>query len=140
MYESREDLSREGSTEVWRRDKLCSVSIRDSSFPSRLMVQASHTEGDNTMSKLGRKIRRAAAKQKKKLAEKEMAEKIALFDRLPDSCLVCDTPFDKKDKESVQSWCVVIREKEEKVNLYCPECWHRANSLVSTLSKEVNNG
>ena len=72
---------------------------------------------------MNREQRRAAAKQMKKDGTEEVAEKVALFGKLEDECLVCAKPFDKKNKEMVMSWSVVVREREEKVNLYCPECW-----------------
>ena len=68
------------------------------------------------MSGAKRKIQRA----KKKRAEKELQEKMNMFDKLGDACMTCDKPFDKKDREQVQSWNVVVRKKENKVNLYCP--------------------
>ena len=67
---------------------------------------------------LERKLRRANAKKSKKLAEKEMATKVALFGKLPSNCLTCERPFDKLDKQQVMSWSVVVRQEEEKVNLY----------------------
>ena len=62
--------------------------------------------------------------------EKELSRKIGLFDRIPERCLTCNTKFDKKNKEMVMSWYVVVREEEEKVNLYCPECWNKAKEIV----------
>ena len=79
---------------------------------------------------LERKLRRAKANKSKKLAEKELATKIALFGKLPDKCLTCEKSFDKMDREQVMAWNVVVREKEEKVNLYCPDCWNLAQKIV----------
>tara|TARA_R100000234_G_C4922834_1_gene144962 strand:+ start:158 stop:445 length:288 start_codon:yes stop_codon:yes gene_type:complete len=79
---------------------------------------------------LERKLRRKQAKKGKKRAEKELATKVALFGNLPNKCLTCDKPFDKLNREQVMSWNVVVRQKEEKVNLYCPECWDNAQQLV----------
>ena len=84
-----------------------------------------------------RKIRRQKANKKKKSAEKEMATKVALFGKLPSNCLTCDKPFDKMDKQQVMAWSVVIRQEEEKVNLYCPECWEKAKNLVDDLRKRI---
>ncbi len=86
---------------------------------------------------LERKLRRAQAKKSKKNAEKEMATKVALFGKLPSNCLTCEKPFDKMDKQQVMSWSVVVRQEEEKVNLYCPECWERARNLVEDLQKRI---
>ena len=86
---------------------------------------------------MNRKQRRAAAKQMKKDGTEEVAEKVALFGKLEDECLVCAKPFDKKDKEMVMSWSVVVREKEEKVNLYCPECWNGALEMLQQAKEEI---
>ena len=90
---------------------------------------------------MNRKQRRSAEKQMKKDGTEEVAEKVALFGKLEDECLVCEEPFDKKNKEMVMSWNVVVREKEEKVNLYCPTCWERAQSVIEQARKmvEANN-
>ena len=66
-----------------------------------------------------------------------MAEKVALFGKLEDECLVCAEPFDKTNKEMVMSWSVVVREKEGKVNLYCPACWEKAQSVIEQARKMV---
>ena len=68
------------------------------------------------MSRLDRKIRRKAAKEKKKLAEKEMATKIALFDQIP---------------------YVIVRNEQEKVNLYCPPCWNKALNTIKELEQHT---
>ena len=86
---------------------------------------------------MNREQRRAAAKQAKKDGNEEMSEKVALFGKLGDECLICDRPFDKKDKEMVMSWSVVVREKEDKVNLYCPDCWNGAVKLLGEIKKDL---
>ena len=45
---------------------------------------------------MNRKQRRAAAKMAQKSDTKALADKMFQFDKLGDSCLVCDAPFDKK--------------------------------------------
>ena len=52
------------------------------------------------MSKLKRQIQRKAAKD----AKKELQAKMGLFDKLENSCLVCEKEFDKTSKEMVTSW------------------------------------
>ena len=86
---------------------------------------------------MNREQRRAMAKLEKKGGNEEMAEKVALFGKLGEECLVCEGPFDKKNKEMVMSWSVVVREKEGKVNLYCPTCWERAQSVIEEARKMV---
>jgi len=87
---------------------------------------------------MNREQRRAAEKQAKKDGTEEITEKIALFGKLGDECLVCAKPFDKKNKEMVMSWSVVVREKEEKVNLYCPECWNGAMELLNEIKNDLS--
>ena len=88
---------------------------------------------------MNREQRRAAAKQAKKDGNQDLEEKMFLFGKLPDECLACTKPFDKKDREMVMSWQVVVHEKEEKVNLYCPDCWAMANKIILDWRKEIEN-
>jgi hypothetical protein len=86
---------------------------------------------------MNREQRRAAAKQAKKDGNPDMEEKIALFGKLSDECLTCARPFDKKNKEMVMSWHVVVRDEEESVNLYCPSCWDKAMGLLEEFKKHL---
>ncbi len=92
------------------------------------------------MSKYERKITRQQAKEQKKLAEKEMATKVAMFGELGESCLICEKDFDKTDKEMVSSWYVVVREQENKVNLYCPPCWESALQNIKEIQEAIAEG
>jgi nitrate/TMAO reductase-like tetraheme cytochrome c subunit len=89
------------------------------------------------MSSLKRTIKRKKMNKKKKMAQKEMAAKVALFGQLGDQCLTCQKPFDKMNKEQVMSWNVVVREQEEKINLYCPDCWQNAIDLLKDFKKHL---
>jgi hypothetical protein len=91
------------------------------------------------MGSLERKLSRKKAVKGKKNAEKEMATKIALFGKLPDKCLTCEKPFDKMVKEQVMSWNVVVRQEEDKVNLYCPDCWEKALKIIGDFKKHLEN-
>ena len=82
------------------------------------------------MSNINRKLKR----QQQKEAQKDLKEKIGLFNKLGEECLVCQKDFDKKNKEMVMTWSVIV--KEDTVRLYCPECWDRANNLI----KEIEDG
>ena len=82
------------------------------------------------MGSLSKKIKR----QKEKDAKKELSKKVGLFNKLGEECLVCQEPFDKKNKDMVMTWSVVV--KDESVRLYCPECWGRAKQTVDELKKE----
>ena len=82
---------------------------------------------------MNRKQRRTATKAAKQSGNKELSEKIFLFNQMPNECMACLKPFDKKDKQMVMDWNVVVREKEEIVRLYCPDCWDKAINLVKDL-------
>ena len=84
-----------------------------------------------------RKLKRNKLKKAKKAAKKDMAMKMSLFDHLGDECLVCTRPFNKQDREEVMSWSVVVKEKENQVNLYCPDCWNKARGIVDDFKKRV---
>jgi len=85
------------------------------------------------MSSLTKKIQR----KKDKEAKKELQKKVGLFSKLENNCLVCQKDFDKKNKDMVMSWSVVV--KEEQVRLYCPECWDRAIKLVEEIKDGYTN-
>ena len=87
------------------------------------------------MSGIKRKIQRA----KKKRAENELQDKMNMFDKIGEECLACKEPFNKKDKEQVRSWNVVVRKKENKVNLYCPECWTKAKDFIEEFTRSKND-
>ena len=77
---------------------------------------------------MNRKQRRALKKISK--PEQEMAEKVALFGLLPDSCSACQKSFDKKDKDMVFSWSVVVHNETEAVRLFCPKCINKTKELI----------
>ena len=80
----------------------------------------------------------------KKKANKQntnaVAEKMIMFDKLPDKCSACDKPYDKKDKQMAMTWSVVVKENPSVVRLYCPDCWKMANDAIETLREEIENG
>jgi len=84
---------------------------------------------------MNRKQRRAAVKQAKKDGNEDMIEKVALFGKLGNECLTCNKPFDKKDKEMVQSWSVVV--KQETVRLFCPECINKAKEALNVSNQNI---
>ena len=78
------------------------------------------------MSRFDRKIKR----QQKAKALDEVKEKMGMFDKLGDECLNCHKPFDKKNRDMVSTWRVVVRKDKGDVNLYCPECWDFAQKII----------
>tara|TARA_B100000131_G_C18058535_1_gene589503 strand:+ start:960 stop:1250 length:291 start_codon:yes stop_codon:yes gene_type:complete len=85
------------------------------------------------MGKFSKKIRRDRTKQ----AEKDLSQKVNMFDRLPDSCTACSKPFDKLDREMVMSWNVVVKDQDKQVNLYCPPCWDKANEILEDFKNRL---
>jgi hypothetical protein len=80
--------------------------------------------------------------QRRKLGIKgkkpDLEKKIGLFNKLPKQCTNCDKSYDKTNKEMVKTWTVVVRENENKVNLYCPTCWDNAKKMISELKEKLN--
>ena len=90
---------------------------------------------------MNRKQRRAMKKQMKKQGdvEDELTDKMLMFDQLPDECSACVKPFDKKDREQVENWSVVVRKDANEVRLYCPECWQKALTIVEEFRQHLES-
>ena len=89
------------------------------------------------MGSLKRKILRNKTKKIKKDIAKQMKRQLMMFDKLEDECAACKKPYDKKSKEHAMTWNVVVREKEDVVRLYCPECWDKANELIKEIQDDL---
>lgn len=81
-----------------------------------------------------KKIREPFIK-KRKNTEKDLKQKLGLFDQLPENCLTCEKSFDKTNVEEVSTWKVVV--KSEQVRLYCPECFETATQIVKDFEKRI---
>ena len=77
---------------------------------------------------MNRKQRRAIKKHVGQEAQEKMADQVALFGKLPEMCNICQKEFDKKDRDMVNSWSVVV--KQEVVRLFCPECINKAKEAI----------
>ena len=77
---------------------------------------------------MNRKQRRALKKLSK--PEQEMAQQVTLFGMLPEKCLACQKSFDKKNKDMVMSWKVVVHNDNETVRLFCPECIDKTKEVI----------
>lgn len=88
---------------------------------------------------MNRKQRRAVATTERRQGNDDLADKMEFYTNLPDHCLMCESPFDKTDREVVASWNVVVREAEKIVRLYCPSCWDAAQRVVEKYEEEKNN-
>ena len=81
---------------------------------------------------MGKSIRKIQKNRTKK-AEAALSAKLNKFDQLGEECSICSKEFDKKSKDMVSSWHVIVN--PEAVKLYCPTCWDRAQSLIKSLSE-----
>ena len=78
---------------------------------------------------MNRKERRAIEKKTGKGSSRELSQKMSQFQQLPEQCCACKEPFDKKDKEMIQSWAVVVR--QEAVRLFCPDCINKTQEIIN---------
>ena len=87
---------------------------------------------------MNRKQRRA---QKKKLSksEQEISQQVTLFGMLPETCLTCQKSFDKKNKDMVMSWKVVVHNDNETVRLFCPECINKTKEFIDGRNKSEDD-
>jgi hypothetical protein len=79
---------------------------------------------------MSRKERRALSKRVPQEQKEKLADQVALFGKLPESCSLCRDSFDQKDRDMLSSWKVVVI--QETVRLYCPHCVQKAE-------KEIDN-
>jgi len=81
---------------------------------------------------MNRKQRRKAKKTEKKLTpgERNLSQKIFLFEHLPSACNTCEKAFDKSNKDMVVSWQVVVREESNQVRLFCPDCLEKTQKVI----------
>ena len=84
---------------------------------------------------MNRKQRRTLKKQMGADAQEKMSTQIAQFGKLPEACDVCQKDFDKKDREMIASWSVVV--KQEVVRLFCPECINKAKEVLNGSNKNI---
>jgi hypothetical protein len=61
----------------------------------------------------------------------KLAQKFSQFEQLPEQCTACAEPFDKKSKDMVQSWSVVVR--QETIRLFCPECIRKTKEVLENV-------
>jgi hypothetical protein len=88
------------------------------------------------VSRLERKIKRGQAKKRKKELERDLNEKLSLYERMAQQCFVCYAPFDKNNKKLMQEWYVVVRDNDAPVNIYCPACWNAGIKKLKEIEHE----
>ena len=84
-------------------------------------------------------LKRKLKRESQKNSKKDFSKKVGLFNKIPDLCLTCNKEFDKKNKEMVMTWNVVVNRQKEEVRLYCPECWNKAKGLIDEIKDEYTN-
>jgi ribosomal protein L44E len=84
---------------------------------------------------MNRKQRRQTAAKAKKSKNKDFEEAIEVLSKMDNECKVCKTKFDRSNFKMLSEWMVVVEENEEKVKLYCPECWNKVKTSVEFLKK-----
>ena len=85
---------------------------------------------------MNRKQKRAMKKQIGAEAQEKMSRQVAHFGQLPQSCNACEKEFDKKNKDMVKSWSVVV--KQEIVRLFCPDCIKKTQEIVNERRSSFN--
>ena len=80
-------------------------------------------------------VRKVKNKKSHKQVQKDLKQKMGLFDQLPDECVACQEPFDRKNREQVMAWNVVEKRDPDVVRLYCPDCWQKAIAVVEDFDK-----
>tara|TARA_Y100000034_G_C6761825_1_gene339355 strand:+ start:495 stop:728 length:234 start_codon:yes stop_codon:yes gene_type:complete len=73
---------------------------------------------------MGRALKKIMRKREKN-ANKKLSDKLGMFDKLGTTCQECGKRFDKRNKNMVKSWRVIVGGGE--VDLYCPGCWRDMN-------------
>ena len=80
-----------------------------------------------------KKLKRAVKKKKRKAAvedaQNRLKKNMGSFHRRPDKCSACDKMF-PLTREAHMSWQVVVRNEQETVRLFCPDCLEKAKQVV----------
>ena len=83
--------------------------------------------------KHAKKIKRDKKKKKEKSQVQEEQQRLKkqmnMFDKIPESCSACKKDF-PKTREAHMSWQVTVRNEEQLVRLFCPDCQQRARELA----------
>ena len=69
-------------------------------------------------------------------SKEKMTETIGMFGKLPDHCLACKVPYNKKSKKAASTWRVSVDTEKQVVKLYCPQCWAIAEQIAEEIIEE----
>jgi hypothetical protein len=78
---------------------------------------------------MNRQQKRALQQKVGKSKAASVEQKMARFNQLPEMCDVCSEAFDKKNKEMIQSWQVVVTQSA--VRLFCPHCVKKTQEIIN---------
>ena len=84
---------------------------------------------------MNRQQRRALKKKVGADVEEKISNQMAQFNKLPEFCNACHKEFDKKDKDMVLSWSVVV--KQDLVRLFCPDCINKAKEVIDASNQNI---
>ena len=84
---------------------------------------------------MNRQQRRAIKKHLGEEVQEKMTTQIAQFSKLPEACDACEKEFDKKNRDMVLSWSVVV--KQDLVRLFCPECINKAKEVLNGSNQNI---
>jgi len=84
---------------------------------------------------MNRQQRRAIKKHLGEEVQEKMTTQIAQFSKLPEACDACEKEFDKKNRDMVLSWSVVV--KQDLVRLFCPECINKAKEALNGSNQNI---
>lgn len=80
-----------------------------------------------------KKLKRAVKKKKTQAAvqqaETKLKKQMNMFDRMPATCSLCKAPF-PRTREAHMAWRVTVRNAEQEVRLFCPECQKKPKELA----------
>ena len=91
-------------------------------------------------SKHKKQLKRNKKKKKEKAlaqqSQQRMNKRMNMFDKMPKACSICSVEF-PLTQEAHMSWQVAVRNSEELVRIFCPDCQEKARELVEGEKDEL---
>lgn len=85
------------------------------------------------MGRFAKRLRKKKYREALSELQVKTSSTMNMFDRLPEKCSVCEKPFNRKNKEQVMTWTVVVRGGEKSVRLFCPDCIEETKKVLPVL-------
>jgi len=84
-------------------------------------------------SKHKKQLKRNKKKKKEKAlaqqSQQRMNKRMNMFDKMPKACSICSVEF-PLTQEAHMSWQVAVRNSEELVRIFCPDCQEKAKKIT----------